>query len=106
MGARCACSRATASKWKLKHMAKDKDPKDQKRQDAKPKGDGAPQQPKAPQQAKRKDAPKAAPIAKEEGPRIPAPPARLGVYYREKVVPELMQKFGYKTVMQVPRIKK
>ena len=54
-------------------MAKDKDPKDQKRQDAKPKGDGAPQQPKAPQQAKRKDAPKAAPIAKEEGPRIPAP---------------------------------
>jgi large subunit ribosomal protein L5 len=28
------------------------------------------------------------------------------VFYREKVVPDLMQKFGYKTVMQVPRINK
>src|SRR6266849_2762738 len=93
-------------------MAKDKDTKEHKRQDAKPKqGDGekgAPQ-PKPAQQAKpqgRKDAPKAAPIAKEEGPRIPAPPARLAMYYREKVVPELTQKFGYKSVMQVPRIRK
>jgi large subunit ribosomal protein L5 len=90
-------------------MAKDKDPKEQKRPDAKPRGDGekgAPQ-PKPAQQAKgKKEAPKAPPIAKEEGPRIPAPPARLAVYYREKVVPELRQKFGYKTVMQVPRIKK
>jgi len=90
-------------------MAKDKDPKEQKRQDAKPKGDGekAAPQPKPAQQAKgKKDAPKAPPIAKEEGPRIPAPPARLAMYYREKVVPELTQKFGYKTVMQVPRLKK
>jgi len=89
-------------------MAKDKEPKEQKRQDAKPKGEGAPQQ-KAPQQGKpqgKKESPKAPPVAKEEGPRIPAPPARLAVYYREKVVPELTQKFGYKTVMQVPRIKK
>jgi large subunit ribosomal protein L5 len=92
-------------------MAKDKEPKEQKRQDAKPKGDGekgAPQQKQA-AQAKpqgKKEASRAAPIAKEEGPRIPAPPARLATYYREKVVPDLMQKFGYKTVMQVPRIKK
>ncbi len=93
-------------------MAKDKDTKEHKRQDAKPKqGDGekgAPQ-PKPAQQAKpqgRKDAPKAAPLAKEEGPRIPAPPARLAMYYREKVVPELTQKFGYKSPMQVPRLKK
>ncbi|HEX9396156.1 MAG TPA: 50S ribosomal protein L5 [Burkholderiales bacterium] len=28
------------------------------------------------------------------------------MFYREKVVPDLMQKFGYKTVMQVPRIRK
>jgi len=91
-------------------MAKDKEPK----QDAKPKGGekggdkGAPQQ-KPAQQAKpqgKKEAPKPAPVAKEQGPRIPAPPARLAIYYREKVVPDLMQKFGYKTVMQVPRIKK
>src|SRR5262245_50872857 len=43
---------------------------------------------------------------KAEGPQIPAPPARLATFYKEKVVPDLMQKFGYKTVMQVPRIRK
>ena len=32
--------------------------------------------------------------------------ARLQTHYREKVVPGLMEKFGYKTVMQVPRITK
>jgi len=33
-------------------------------------------------------------------------PARLQAIYREKIVPELMKKFGYKTVMQVPRLEK
>jgi len=37
---------------------------------------------------------------------MPAPPARLHTYYRETVVPELTKKFGYKSVMQVPRIEK
>lgn len=32
--------------------------------------------------------------------------ARLQQYYREAVVPQLMKQFGYKTVMQVPRIEK
>ena len=32
--------------------------------------------------------------------------ARLQSQYREKIVPDLMQKFGYKSVMQVPRITK
>ncbi len=32
--------------------------------------------------------------------------ARLQSQYREKIVPELMKKFGYKTVMQVPRLTK
>ncbi|GIX27521.1 50S ribosomal protein L5 [Pelomicrobium sp. G1] len=32
--------------------------------------------------------------------------ARLQQYYRETVVPELMKRFGYKSVMQVPRIEK
>ena len=32
--------------------------------------------------------------------------ARLLQHYREKVVPELTQKFGYTTAMQVPRITK
>jgi large subunit ribosomal protein L5 len=36
----------------------------------------------------------------------PATPARLHAFYREKVVPDLMSKFGYKSVMQVPRLTK
>jgi large subunit ribosomal protein L5 len=36
----------------------------------------------------------------------PAGPARLQQYYREKVVPELTEKFGYKSPMQVPRLTK
>ena len=32
--------------------------------------------------------------------------ARLQTYYREKVIPDLMKQFGYRTVMQVPRISK
>jgi len=36
----------------------------------------------------------------------PAPRARLQTIYREKIVPDLMKKFGYKSVMQVPRLTK
>ena len=32
--------------------------------------------------------------------------ARLQQHYREKVAPELMAKFGYKSVMEVPRLTK
>jgi large subunit ribosomal protein L5 len=32
--------------------------------------------------------------------------ARLQTYYRETVVPDLMKRFGYKSVMEVPRIEK
>ena len=32
--------------------------------------------------------------------------ARLQSIYREKIVPELMEKFGYKSIMEVPRITK
>ena len=32
--------------------------------------------------------------------------ARLQTHYREKIVPELMAKFGFKSVMQVPRLQK
>ena len=93
-------------------MAKDKDQKDKdQKQDAKAKqaaGDKGAQKPaQQQQQAKaqpKKDAPKPAP--KAEAPQLPPPPPRLAQYYREKVVPELTQKFGYKSIMQVPRIKK
>src|SRR5689334_1668823 len=88
-------------------MAKEDKSKQDKSAD-KPEKKGAPQQqqqakPKKEAQPK-KEAKEAAP--KASAPEVPAPPARLAVQYREKVVPELMQKHGYKTVMQVPRIKK
>jgi large subunit ribosomal protein L5 len=35
-----------------------------------------------------------------------APASRLQAHYRDTVVKQLMQQFGYKTVMQVPRIEK
>jgi large subunit ribosomal protein L5 len=90
-------------------MAKDKD---DKKQDAKAKPQAAQgEKAAAPKQAQakpqgRKEAPKAAPVEKADAPKIPAPPARLATYYKEKVVPELTQKFGYKSPMQVPRLKK
>jgi large subunit ribosomal protein L5 len=64
--------------------------------------------------AKEKAAPKRAAAAKEAPAKattagassVAAPPARLHAFYREKVVPELTAKFGYESVMQVPRIRK
>jgi large subunit ribosomal protein L5 len=35
-----------------------------------------------------------------------APPPRLRDKYREEIVPALMDKFGYKSVMEVPRLQK
>jgi large subunit ribosomal protein L5 len=86
-------------------MAKEEKPK----QDKKP--EQAQKQPQ--QEPKKQAAPKKETAPKKEAaapgpaaPEVPAPPARLAIYYREKVVPDLMQKFGYKTVMQVPRLRK
>ena len=79
-------------------MAKEKD------KEAKPKQEAAAQQPKQPRKEKKEAAAPA--IAKAAGPQLPAPPARLAIQYRDKIVPDLMKKFGYKTAMQVPRIKK
>ena len=63
----------------------------------------------AKQQA-REAAPKAAapsPKAAEGGARSPKPAqARLQKLYRESIVPELTKKFGYRSVMQVPRLTK
>jgi large subunit ribosomal protein L5 len=65
-------------------------------------GQGAPVKPA--KQAKAKE-PKGSgkPVEKEAA---PTQPPRLAVEYREKIVPKLMQQFGYKTVMQVPRVTK
>ena len=79
-------------------MAKEKDSK------AKPEAKAAP----APKQPKKEAAPRAdkGKVEASTGPEQKGPPPRLALHYKDKVVPDLMQKFGYKTVMQVPRIKK
>jgi large subunit ribosomal protein L5 len=82
-------------------MAKDKDSKE-----AKPKQEhkDAPAA-KAPKKEGKKDkAAGSAPIAQGKEEKGPTP--RLAIQYKEKVVPDLMQKFGYKSVMEVPRLKK
>jgi large subunit ribosomal protein L5 len=41
-----------------------------------------------------------------ERPRGPKAPPRLADFYRDKVRPELVKKFGFKSVMQAPRFEK
>ena len=86
-------------------MAKDKEKNAPQQQKKGPPPGNQPQPKKqqAPAQGKGAPAPKP---AREEAPSVPPPPPRLRTFYRETVVPDLMKKFGYKTVMQVPRVKK
>ena len=77
-------------------MAKEGNPKGEKTAKAQEKSV------KAPKAEAKGDKPEKA----AKGPALPVPPARLAAYYRETVVPELVKKFGYKTTMQVPRIRK
>ena len=69
--------------------------------DAKPAGEA-----KKPKQAKGAEARQHAPEPRDERPETPAVPARLKAFYREQVVKDLTQQFGYKSTMQVPRIEK
>ena len=75
-----------------------------------------PREPKAPREARppregrqqqgggREQAQREAP--RESKPSRPAPVPRLQIHYRDTVVKQLMEQFGYKTTMQVPRIEK
>ena len=81
-------------------MAKNKTPKTEQP----PKAQERPVE--KPAKAAKAEAKPAEKPAKPARPALPVPPARLATYYREKVVPELVSKFGYKTSMQVPRIRK
>ncbi|MEO8718985.1 MAG: 50S ribosomal protein L5, partial [Burkholderiales bacterium] len=89
-------------------MAKEKNPKSDKpaKGEGRPAPVPAPAQAERPAKAARAEAKSADKPAKPSRPALPVPPARLASYYREKVVPELVSKFGYKTTMQVPRIRK
>jgi large subunit ribosomal protein L5 len=70
--------------------------------EAKPAGEA-----KKPRQSKQaSDAKQQAPEARDERPAAPPAPARLQMFYRDQVMKDLMQQFGYKTIMQVPRIEK
>jgi len=59
----------------------------------------------AAQPSAQKSVPQPSGKAKRE-PAAPIPKARLHTLYREQIVPELVKKFGYKSVMQVPRLSK
>jgi large subunit ribosomal protein L5 len=89
-------------------MAKEKSEKDVKGakggKDAKPAGKPPALDAKPAKEAKKpRDAKPAKPAEKEAA---PTQPPRLQVQYRDTIVPALMKQFGYKTSMQVPRIKK
>jgi large subunit ribosomal protein L5 len=87
-------------------MAKEKENAQQQKGPQKGQGDGQSQpQAKKQKQAQAKGAPAPKP-AKDDAPALPPPPPRLREHYRTQVVPDLMKKFGYKTVMQVPRVAK
>jgi hypothetical protein len=67
--------------------------------------EGTPAKGKAAKGAPPKDAPaKEKPAKAAAAPRLQ--PARLKDYYKETMMPALTKQFGYKTVMQVPRITK
>ncbi len=87
-------------------MAEDK--KKQSKGDGQ-KGGGPPNksgQPKREKKAPKGEARAAADDRADDTPEQPAPPPRLIAHYREKVVPELTQRFGYTNVMAVPRLEK
>ncbi|HTY36907.1 MAG TPA: 50S ribosomal protein L5 [Bacteroidota bacterium] len=73
-------------------MGKEKD------QQKKPEGKGK-------EQKQGKAAPEAA-AKKAPAKREPAPPARLFVNYKKEIIPQLMKKFQYKSIMQVPKLVK
>jgi large subunit ribosomal protein L5 len=63
--------------------------------------------PKAGQKkAKKKPAQAEQEVAADEADVQPAPPARLAVAYRERIVPALQQQFGYKNMLAVPKLEK
>src|ERR1700733_13784158 len=84
-------------------MAKEEEHKPQKKQGSKP--SDAEIAAKKAAKARQKAGPQADESA-DETPSAPAPPPRLIAHYREKVVPQLQQKFGYKNSLAVPRIEK
>ena len=85
--------------------------KDKDKQEKKPKPEGQQkgggQKGQQQKQARKPKGPAAEAQAEvDEGPKQPAPPARLIETYRQQIVPAMVQKFGYKNQMSVPRLEK
>src|SRR5262245_42650107 len=93
---------AKAQQKDAKGGAKDARPPKEGRQQPAPEQEGKPQKGPRPE-AKEAAAPKE---QKEKKPERPAPVPRLQIHYREAVVKQLMEQFGYKSAMHVPRIEK
>jgi large subunit ribosomal protein L5 len=93
-------------------MAEEKQKKEKQPKQPKPEGAGAgagrgDKQKQGGGKEKRKpkaDAPQE--TAGDDAPQQPAPPPRLVATYRDQVVPALVQRFGYKNKLSVPRLEK
>jgi large subunit ribosomal protein L5 len=66
----------------------------------------APKAEKAPKGDKAPKGEKVEKVAKPKEPQAPVQPARLSVFYKDKVVAELQKTLALKNVMEVPRISK
>jgi large subunit ribosomal protein L5 len=84
--------------------------KDSKKAKPAPKAGGAKQpaagEAKQPKKSKGGAEAKAAETVVDERPSGPKEPARLQTFYRDQVMKDLTQQFGYQSAMQVPRIEK
>ncbi len=93
-------------------MAEEKQKKEKQPRQPKPEGagQGAGRGDKQKQGGgKEKRKPKVADAGQEttdDAPQQPAPPARLIATYRDQIVPALVQQFGYKNKLSVPRLEK
>jgi large subunit ribosomal protein L5 len=95
-------------------MSEDKDKKKQQKGEkphgGKPEAHGSkPEGGKRPEGAPKKDRKPKGPAAEpveDNTPLEPAPTPRLLIHFRDKVVPELQQKFNYKNALAVPRLDK
>jgi len=85
-------------------MASKDDKKDKAEKPAKaPKAEGAGDQPKREKKSKKADL---APVAAGKAQASAPEPPRLKVRYQSEIAPALRKQFGYKNVMQVPRLQK
>jgi large subunit ribosomal protein L5 len=82
------------------------DDKDKKKKGDGQKGGGPPKGQQQPKKEKKAPKPEAQQVEDDGAPQAPAPPPRLIAHYREKVVPALVQQFGYKNQLAVPRLEK